>query len=156
MDAVRPITTITTKNSLESFAVTVQHTPITDRRLSLADLGLYLRCLWLYDVCGELGDVDWFIREFDMPAEETKAGLRRLAEAGYVEILGPEYVELKRASLRAESVRAAAQDSRGLFSESESAVVDRFVALTEERLDRASRAWQLVTRCEIEGFGTTT
>ncbi|MFJ1706252.1 hypothetical protein [Kitasatospora sp. NPDC088346] len=145
MDSVRLVTTIDADGGPEGFALMVRHGPITDPRLSLADLGLYLRCLWLHDVCGDLGDVDWVVRELRTPAEETRAGLRRLADAGYVEILGPGpgpgpgAVGLKRAGLQAEAVRTAAAEPRSLFSDAELAIVARFVALTEERAGRASR-----------------
>ncbi|MCX5216161.1 hypothetical protein OG689_44305 [Kitasatospora sp. NBC_00240] len=144
-----PISAITT-DSGGDYTLVVSHTPITDRRLSLADLGLYVRCRWLNDVCDDIGDVEWFIREFDMPADETRAGLRRLADAGHIEVVGPEFVEARRAYERAQAVATAAEESRNLFSEAEAVVVARFVALANERSERASQASALIARLEIE------
>ncbi|MEU1510449.1 hypothetical protein [Kitasatospora sp. NPDC005748] len=146
------ITTINANTGVPGYSLSVGHAPITDSRLSLADLGLYMRCLWLAEVCGEQGDVDWFIREFDMPADATRAGLRRLAAAGYINVVAPEHVEARRAGAQAASVRDAAAQTQELFSESESAVIARFVALTEERSTRAAQAAARAIERELEGL----
>jgi hypothetical protein len=150
MDTVRPIITIDASGG-EPCALVVRHAPITGSCLSLADLGLYVRCLWLHDVCGDLGDVDWFIQELDMPAEETRAGLLRLVRAGYLSVPDPEHVEARTAGGQARGIRAALDQARDLLSEDELAVVARFADLTEECAARAARAHALLTSYELEG-----
>ncbi|MGV9881140.1 hypothetical protein [Streptomyces sp. NPDC003379] len=55
---------------------------MTDVRLSSADVGVYMRCRWLGDVCFPYGDLDWLIAELHMPPEETRASVRRLVALG--------------------------------------------------------------------------
>ncbi|MEU3564581.1 hypothetical protein [Kitasatospora sp. NPDC006786] len=150
MEKVPPITAINSDFGGQDYYLVVAHKPVTDRSLALADLGLYMRCRWLNEVCGDIGDVEWFINEFDLPADETQAGLRRLADAGYIEVLNPEFVEARRAYERAQAVATAAEETRSLFSESEAAVVARFVALTKERAERASRDSILLGLLELD------
>ncbi|MFI5754984.1 hypothetical protein [Streptomyces sp. NPDC051569] len=119
-------------DSGEAYAVIVQHDPITDRRLSLADLGLYVRCLWLHHLTGAQGDVDWMIRELGMHENETRAGLTRLAEAGYIHLPSEDETEAFRAARNASGIRAALQQTGGRLSEGERATVERFAALTED------------------------
>ncbi|WP_031077688.1 hypothetical protein [Streptomyces sp. NRRL WC-3742] len=154
MESVAPITHINAKTGRPGYALSVSHDPITDRRLSLADLGLYVRCLWLSDVCGDLGDVDWFIRELDMPEDETRAGLRRLADAGYIDVVAPEFAEARKAFLRAEAVREAAGEVWDQLNEDEFVAVARFIDLAKERSDRASQVSAAIALAEFEGIRT--
>lgn len=150
MDTLRQIDDIETitAGAREQGALVVRHAHITDTRLSLADLGLYVRCLWLYDVHGEHGDVDRLIRELDLPQAETRAGLRRLVRAGYVSVPSPESVEARRTVKQVEAVRAALEQTGTLLSEYEQAVVARFVRLAEERAERAARTASLFAAFE--------
>ncbi|MFJ7200949.1 MULTISPECIES: hypothetical protein [unclassified Streptomyces] len=75
------------------YMVVVFHDPITDRRLSAADLGVYLRCRWLLDVRAPYGDLDWLITELGMPDAETRDSVRRLVDLGYLEMCGADEVE---------------------------------------------------------------
>ncbi|MFJ4192128.1 hypothetical protein [Kitasatospora sp. NPDC089509] len=150
MEKLPPITAINSDFGGQDYYLVVAHKPVTDRNLAPADLGLYMRCRWLNQVCGDIGDVGWFINEFDLPADETQAGLRRLADAGYIEVLNPEFVEARRTYERAQAVASAAEELQGLFSESEAAVVARFVALAEERAKQASRASTTLALLELD------
>jgi hypothetical protein len=145
METLRQIDSISTINagSGEPGALVVRHAAVTDPRLTLADLGLYVRCLWLHDVRGEHGEVDWLIGKLDMPPEETRAGLRRLVRAGYLSIPSPEKVEARRTLRQVEGVRAALDQAGMLLSDYERAVVTRFVRLAEERAERAARTASL-------------
>lgn len=149
MDTLKHFDTITA-GTHEPDALMVRHTHVTDPRLTLADLGLYVRCLWLYDVYGEHGDVDRLIWELELPREETRAGLRRLVEAGYLSIPSQENVEARRALKQVEAVRAALDQTGTLLSEYEQAVVARFVRLAEERAERAARTASLFASFEAE------
>ncbi|MFE1500131.1 hypothetical protein ACFW89_34285, partial [Streptomyces albidoflavus] len=53
----------------EPYMLAVPHLPITDRCLSSADVGVYMRCRWLGDICAPYGDLDWLIAELQMPPE---------------------------------------------------------------------------------------
>ncbi|MFC8311634.1 hypothetical protein ACFUMJ_24335 [Streptomyces olivaceus] len=62
----------------EPYLLAVPHQPITDSRLSAADVGVYMRCRWLGEICAPYGDLDWLIAELRMPPAETRASVRRL------------------------------------------------------------------------------
>ncbi|WP_327385015.1 hypothetical protein [Streptomyces sp. NBC_01207] len=66
------------------YAFVVSHDAATDRRLSAMDLATYIRCLWLFDICGHEADAEWLIAELALPAEETRQSMRNLAELGYL------------------------------------------------------------------------
>ncbi|MFE5842117.1 hypothetical protein ACFQ7N_10765 [Streptomyces niveus] len=51
----------------EPYMLTVPHRPITDPRLSAQDVGVYMRCRWLLDICAPYGDLDWLIAELRIP-----------------------------------------------------------------------------------------
>ncbi len=150
MDTLRQTDTIDTitANTPELDALVVRHAHITDSRLSLADLGLYVRCMWLQSVYGDDGDVDRLIWELDLPPEETRAGLRRLIHAGYLSVPSREKVEARRTVRQVGALRAALDQTGPLLSEYEQAVVARFVRLAEERAERAERTASLFASFE--------
>lgn len=135
----QPVKTISA--GVVPYALIVPDKPVTDQTLSLADLGLYVRCLWLLQVCGDVGDVDWFIREFGMPEKETAEGLRRLVDAGYLEVPMAEFVESKTAYERAQAIRAALAELEEKLDASEHAAVARLAGMVEGRGQRAHDIW---------------
>lgn len=118
----------------------VDHEVTTDPRLSLADLGLYVRFMWWHEVM-RFGDVDGFIRELRMPEQETRAGLQRLLDAGHLELVNPDKMEYELASEQARNIRAALQAAAEQLSEAEQAAVAHLIAVTDWRSQRASRAF---------------
>lgn len=89
------------------YTIVVSHDPITDRRLSEADLGVYMRCRWLLDICAPYGDLDWLITELGMPDTETRESVRRLVDLGYLEMCGASEVEFHTALAVSKRVRDA-------------------------------------------------
>jgi hypothetical protein len=140
---VRPIARINAGAGSPFYALVVRHEPITDSRLSLADIGLYMRCRWVHDVCGDHASVDWMIREFDMPEAETRAGLERLVAAGYIEVPTPEHVEARLAYHQAVGIREALERVADQLAPAERAAVERLADITEEHSKVQARAGYL-------------
>ncbi|MFE7119375.1 hypothetical protein ACFU99_28575 [Streptomyces sp. NPDC057654] len=67
----------------------VPRAPVTDSRVSSADVGVYMRCRWPTGICAPYGDLDWLIAESGMSDAETRTSVRRLAEIRYLDTVGP-------------------------------------------------------------------
>ncbi|MFF8423119.1 hypothetical protein [Streptomyces sp. NPDC015680] len=122
------------------YMVVVFHDPITDRRLSAADLGVYMRCRWLLDVCAPYGDLDWLITELGMPDTETHDSVRRLVDLGYLEMCGADEVEFHTALAVSQRVRDAIEATVDDLTPTERAGVARFADLVDRRRDQAVAA----------------
>ncbi|MEU2098657.1 hypothetical protein [Streptomyces globisporus] len=124
----------------ETYTLTVPHDPITDPRLSSADLGVYMRCRWLTDLCAPYGDLDWLIAELKMPPEETRASVRRLVDLGYLDTVGLAEVEAFAALAVAERVREAIEAAMDELTPAERTAVARLADLVDQRRDEAVAA----------------
>nr|BFD88566.1 hypothetical protein StreXyl84_79670 [Streptomyces sp. Xyl84] len=124
----------------EPYVLAVPHRPITDSRLSVADVGVYMRCRWLGEVCAPYGDVDWLIAELRMPPEETRASVRRLVELGYLDTVGPVEIESVTAQDIAARVRDAIEATVDELTPAERTAVARLADLVERRRDGAVEA----------------
>ncbi|WP_405689657.1 hypothetical protein [Streptomyces sp. NBC_00057] len=133
------------------YAVVVPHDPITDRRLSATDLGVYLRCRWLLDVCAPYGDVDWLISELGMPEAETRGSVRRLVELGYFETVGAIEAEFRSAHDVGDGVRAAIEATVDDLTPTERASVARFADLVDRRQAQADAAFTAEQRRDLSG-----
>jgi hypothetical protein len=129
----------------DPYSLVIRHQPVTDPRLSLADLGLYVRCLWLFDVCSDIGDVAWFIREFDLPEREARESICRLIEAGYLRVAYPELVEARNLDQQAASIQAALEQHGEPLAEEERATIARFAELLRGRARKFADAADLFT-----------
>lgn len=136
----------------EPYILAVPHTPITDSRLSSADVGVYMRCRWLTDVCGPYGDLDWLIAEIGMPHGETRESVRRLIELGYLSTVGPVEIESITAAAVAERVREAIEATSDDFTPAERATLARLTDLVDRRRDRARMELEVHLRREF-GLG---
>lgn len=132
----------------EPYLLAVPHRPITDSRLSAADVGVYMRCRWLGEVCVPYGDLDWLIAELRMPPEETRASVRRLIELGYLETVGPVEIESITAQDIAARVRDAIEATMDELTPAERTAVARLADLVERRRDRAVAALHAQIRRE--------
>ncbi|MGW2837741.1 hypothetical protein ACWCWD_08070 [Streptomyces sp. NPDC001493] len=112
---------------------------VTDGRLSTADLGVYLRCQWLLFICGRFGDVDWLIRECDMPEAETRESVARLIALGYLDRAGADEIEFHHALSASEGIRRGIETTVDQLSPTERAAVARFADLVDERLEEAGQ-----------------
>lgn len=121
----------------EPYLLAVPHRPITDSRLSAADVGVYMRCRWLGEICFPYGDLDWLIAELRMPPEETRASVRRLVELGYLDTVGPVEIESITAQDIAARVRDAIEATMDELSPAERIAVARLADLVDRRRDRA-------------------
>ncbi|MFF2101154.1 hypothetical protein [Streptomyces sp. NPDC058202] len=124
----------------EPYMIVVPHRPVTDSRLSSTDVGVYMRCRWLGEICAPYGDLDWLIAELRMPPKETRASVRRLIECGYLETVGPVEVESFRARDVAERVQEAVEVSMDELTPAERTAVARFADLVDRRRDKAAAA----------------
>ncbi|MER6610807.1 hypothetical protein ABT282_34155 [Streptomyces sp. NPDC000927] len=125
----------------EPYILAVPHAPITDHRLSSTDVGVYMRCRWLTDVCAPYGDLGWLIAELRMPDVETRASVRRLVELGYLSTVGAVEIESITAREAAEGVREAIEATIDDLTPVERAALARFADLVDRRRDRAGAAW---------------
>ncbi|MEJ8654922.1 hypothetical protein WKI65_44500 [Streptomyces sp. MS1.AVA.3] len=135
----------------EPYTVVVTHDPITDRRLSATDLGVYLRCRWLLDICFPYGNLDWLITELRMPEAETRDSVRRLVELGYFETVGPIEVEFRSAHEAGDGVRAAIEATVDDLTPSERAAVARFADLVDRRQEQATAAFDAEQMHDLSG-----
>uniref|UniRef100_A0AAU2A7B1 MarR family transcriptional regulator n=1 Tax=Streptomyces sp. NBC_00093 TaxID=2975649 RepID=A0AAU2A7B1_9ACTN len=133
------------------YVIVVPHAPITDGRLSATDLGVYLRCRWLLDVCAPYGDLDWLISELGMPEDETRDSVRRLVELGYVETVGAVEVEFRSAHEMGDGVRAAIEATVDDLTPTERATVARFADLVDQRQAQADEAFTAEQRRDLSG-----
>ncbi|MGW2183646.1 hypothetical protein ACWCXX_37635 [Streptomyces sp. NPDC001732] len=117
--------------------IVISHDPITDPRLSATDLGVYLRCRWLLDICAPYGDLDWLIAELSMPDTETRESVRRLVDLGYLEMLGADEVEFHTALAVSQRLRDAIEATIDDLTPSERAGVARLADLVDRRLNLA-------------------
>ncbi|MFE5589598.1 hypothetical protein [Streptomyces sp. NPDC056549] len=124
----------------EPYTLVVAHLPITDLRLSSADVGVYMRCRWLGEICAPYGDLDWLIAELRMPPEETRASVRRLVEFGYLDTVGPVEIEAVTARAVAEHVREAIAVAMDELTPAERTAVARLADLADRRRDEAEAA----------------
>ncbi|WP_426368557.1 hypothetical protein [Streptomyces sp. E-08] len=124
----------------EPDVLAVAHLPITDGRLSSADVGVYMRCRWLGAICAPYGDLDWLIAELRMPPEETRASVRRLVEFGYLDTVGPVEIEAVKAQAVAEHVREAIEVAMDELTPAERTAVARLADLVDRRRDEATAA----------------
>lgn len=124
----------------EPYLLAVPHRPITDSRLSAADVGVYMRCRWLGEICFPYGDLDWLIAELRMPPEETRASVRRLVELGYLDTVGPVEIESITAQDIAARVRDAIEATMDELTPAECTAVARLADLVDRRRDRAVAA----------------
>ncbi len=124
----------------EPYILAVPHAPVTDSRLSSADIGVYMRCRWLMDVCAPYGDLNWLIAEIGMPDGETRTSVRRLVELGYLDTVGPVEIESITAHEVAERVREAIEATIDDLTPAERAALARLADLVERRRDRAQAA----------------
>lgn len=125
----------------EPYTLVVAHDPITDSRLSAADLGVYLRCRWLLDICAPHGCVNWLIRELRMPEAETRESVRRLIECGYLEEVGDAEAEFYAARAESTGVRDAITAAIDDLTPAERPAVARFADLVDQRMERAHTAF---------------
>jgi hypothetical protein len=124
----------------EPYMLVVPHGPITDPRMSATDVGVYMRCRWLLDICTPYGDLDWLIAELRMPQAETLASVRRLVDLGYLDTVGAVEIESITASEVAARVRAAIEATIDDLTPAERAAVARLADLVDQRRDRAGAA----------------
>ncbi|MGW6744880.1 hypothetical protein ACWGDX_29790 [Streptomyces sp. NPDC055025] len=124
----------------EPYVLAVSHRPITDSRLSAADVGVYMRCRWLGEICGPYGGLDWLMAELRMPPEETRASVGRLVELGYLDTVGPVEIESITAQDIAARVRDAIKATMDELTPAERTAVARLADLVERRRDRAAAA----------------
>ncbi|MFE5711968.1 hypothetical protein ACFQ7J_14265 [Streptomyces sp. NPDC056501] len=124
----------------EPYTLAVPDQLVTDSRLSSTDVGVYIRCRWLGDVCAPYGDLDWLIAELRMPAEETRASVRRLVELGYLDTVGPVEIESITARAVAERVREAIEATMDELTPAERTAVARLADLVDRRRDEAAAA----------------
>ncbi|MFJ8870821.1 hypothetical protein ACIRD6_34375 [Streptomyces sp. NPDC102473] len=110
---------------------------VTDRRLSAADLGVYMRCRWLLEICSPYGDLEWLITELGMSEKETRDSVRRLVDLGYLETLGADEVEFHDAIAVSQRVHDAIEATIDALTPTERAGVARFADLVDQRSDRA-------------------
>ncbi|AJC62078.1 hypothetical protein GZL_p00148 (plasmid) [Streptomyces sp. 769] len=136
----------------EPYILAVPHAPVTDRRLSSADVGVYMRCRWLTDICAPYGDLDWLIAELRMPDAETRSSVRRLVELGYLSTVGPVEVESITARAVAKRVREAIEATIDDLTPAERAALARLADLVDRRRDRAGAALDAQLRREL-GLG---
>ncbi|WP_406486576.1 hypothetical protein [Streptomyces sp. NBC_01563] len=113
---------------------------ITDRRLSAADLGVYMRCRWLLNICAPYGDLDWLITELGMPEAETRDSVRRLVDLGHLEMFGVDEIEFHTALAVSRHVRDAIEATVDDLTPTERAGVARFADLVDRRRDQAVAA----------------
>lgn len=128
--------------------VVVPYDLITDSHLSLTDLGVYLRCRWLLEICAPYGELDWLIRELDMPEAETHDSVRRLVARGYLETFGAAELELRSAHEMASGIRTAIEATVDELTPTERAAVARFADLVDRRTAQADAAFEAE-----QGFG---
>ncbi|MEV6549189.1 hypothetical protein AB0M57_10810 [Streptomyces sp. NPDC051597] len=124
----------------EPYLLAVPHRPVTDSRLSAADVGVYMRCRWLGEICFPYGDPDWLITELRMSPEETRASVRRLVELGYLDTVGPFEIESSAARDIAARVRDAIEATMDELTPAERTAVARLADLVDRRRDRAVAA----------------
>ncbi|KND39774.1 hypothetical protein [Streptomyces stelliscabiei] len=124
----------------EPYLLAVPHRPITDSRLSAADVGVYMRCRWLGEICAPYGDLDWLIAELQMPPAETRASVRRLVELGYLDTAGPVEIEAITAQDIAARVRDAIEATMDELTPAERTAAARLADLVDRRRDRALEA----------------
>ncbi|MCF2131004.1 hypothetical protein L1I79_31955 [Strepomyces sp. STD 3.1] len=124
----------------EPYLLAVPHRPITDSRLSAADVGVYMRCRWLGEICAPYGDLDWLIAELQMPPEETRASVRRLVELGYVDTVEPVEIEAVTAQDIAARVRDAIEATMDELTPGERTAAASLADLVDRRRDRAVEA----------------
>lgn len=134
----------------EPYLLAVPHQPITDSRLSAADVGVYMRCRWLGEICFPYGDLDWLIAELRMPPEETRASVRRLIELGYLDTVGPVEIESITAQDIAARVRDAIEATMDELTPAERTAVARLADLVEQRRDQAVAALHAQIRRELD------
>ncbi|WP_189807088.1 hypothetical protein [Streptomyces tanashiensis] len=136
----------------EPYLLAVTHELVTDSRLSSADVGVYMRCRWLTDICAPYGDLDWLIAELRMRPEETRASVRRLVELGYLHTVGQAEVEAITARAVAERVREGIETTMDDLTPAERTAVARFADLVDRRRDEAVAAMDAETDREL-GLG---
>ncbi|KWT63813.1 hypothetical protein ADL21_00125 [Streptomyces albus subsp. albus] len=124
----------------EPYILAVPHAPVTDSRLSSADVGVYMRCRWSMDVCAPYGELNWLIAEIGVPDGETRASVRRLVELGYLDTVGSVEIESITAHEVAERVREAIEATIDDLTPAERAALVRLADLVERRRDRARAA----------------
>ncbi len=124
----------------EPYLLAVPHRPITDSRLSAADVGVYMRCRWLGEICAPYGDLDWLIAELQMPPEETRASVRRLVELGYLDTVEPVEIEAVTAQNIAAGVRDAIEATMDELTPGERTAAASLADLVDRRRDRAVEA----------------
>ncbi|MER6023612.1 hypothetical protein [Streptomyces anulatus] len=122
------------------YTITVPHDVVTDRRLSAMDVGVYMRCRWLMDLCFPYGDLAWLITELGMPDAETRDSVRRLVELGHLEMFGADEVEFHEARAVSQHVRDAIDATVDDLTPAERVAVARFADLVDLRRDRAVAA----------------
>ncbi|WP_228924604.1 hypothetical protein [Streptomyces sp. DH7] len=122
------------------YTITVPHDAVTDRRLSAADVGVYMRCRWLMDICFPYGDLAWLITELGMPDAETHDSVRRLVELGHLDLVGADDVEFHQARAVSQHVRDAIDATLDDLTPAERVAVARLADLVDLRLDRAVAA----------------
>ncbi|MCQ8772091.1 hypothetical protein [Streptomyces telluris] len=133
------------------YTLVVAHDPITDPRLSATDLGVYLRCRWLLDICAPYGPLDWLISELRMPKTETHESVQRLVELGYLETVGTVEVEFRSAHEAGNGVRAAIEATMDDLTPTERAAVSRFADLVDQRQEKATVAFRAEQMRELSG-----
>jgi len=124
----------------EPYAIAVSLDLVTDGRLSAADLGVYLRCRWLLEICGPYNELDWLIRELRMPDAETHDSFRRLVDLGYLGTFGADDYERHTASEVSQRVHDAIEATVDDLTPAERVGVARFADLVDRRRDRAIEA----------------
>ncbi|MCF3106946.1 hypothetical protein IPZ58_36100 [Streptomyces roseoverticillatus] len=138
-------------DSVGPYTVVVTHDPITDPRLSATDLGVYLRCRWLLDICFPYGDLDWLISELKMPKTETHESVQRLVELGYLETVGTVEVEFRSAHEAGTGVHAAIEATMDDLTPTDRAAVARFADLVDQRQKRAAAAFHAEQMRDLSG-----
>ncbi|KUF17362.1 hypothetical protein AT728_16295 [Streptomyces silvensis] len=124
----------------EPYMLTVPHAPVTDARLSAADVGTYMRCRWLTDICAPYGDLDWLIGELRMPEAQTRESVRRLVELGYLNTVGPVELEAVIARDMAGRIREAIEATVDELTPAERKALARVADLVDRRQARATEA----------------
>ncbi|MFJ8405777.1 hypothetical protein ACIQ9K_35625 [Streptomyces microflavus] len=122
------------------YMITVPHDVVTDPRLSAADVGVYMLCRWLMDLCFPYGDLTWLITELGVPDAETRDSVQRLVELGHLETFGANEAEFHEARAVSQHVRDAIDATLDDLTPAERVAVARFADLVDLRRDRAVAA----------------